>query len=412
LNRLGRVVTSVVLMLGALWAGGVAQAKREPGAVSVCVDSVSGQVRQVRSSVRCVGEIQNWSASNPAPLLCWKSLSVDVSIQNRSISVAPKSGCVAPNRAVPVGRAVVLCADGRFGLLRWPVTGVCASGNQKTLVHSAMTSTTTSTSTTVAPTITTATTVSPTTTTATTVSPTTTTTLAATTTTTVAPTTTTTVALTCATGGPCIVGDTGPGGGAVFYAAAATFASPGSTCNTAGVGGVSTCKYLEVAPTGWIVLPASQTNCVSPGTLSRDPICQWSGNSGTLIGVSAQGTAIGDGHANTTAIITQTSGGDTVGMAATISRAYQGGTKTDWYLPSKDELNELCKYAKNTGQAVGGGTRCSGGSSAFIRGFFPGGFWSSTESDASNAGIQEFLGGTISSSTKGTIYFVRSVRAF
>ena len=54
----------------------------------------------------------------------------------------------------------------------------------------------------------------------------------------------TVTALTCATGGSCIVGDTGPGGGKVFYVRAdgGTFTSTGSDCGTA-------CKYLEAAPT-------------------------------------------------------------------------------------------------------------------------------------------------------------------
>ena len=51
-----------------------------------------------------------------------------------------------------------------------------------------------------------------------------------------------TVVRTCANGGDCIVGNTGPGGGIVFYVSAANFTSTGSDCNT-------TCKYLEAAPT-------------------------------------------------------------------------------------------------------------------------------------------------------------------
>lgn len=49
---------------------------------------------------------------------------------------------------------------------------------------------------------------------------------------------------TCATGGTCIVGDRGPGGGIVFHVSASNFTSTGSTCGTA-------CKYLEVAPATW-----------------------------------------------------------------------------------------------------------------------------------------------------------------
>ncbi|MEI6743537.1 MAG: fibronectin type III domain-containing protein, partial [bacterium] len=68
-------------------------------------------------------------------------------------------------------------------------------------------------------------------------------------------TTNTTVAASCAAGGTCRVGDTGPGGGKVFYVAPTSFVSAGSACDTR-------CKYLEAAPIGWIkaATPAGQFN--------------------------------------------------------------------------------------------------------------------------------------------------------
>ena len=58
--------------------------------------------------------------------------------------------------------------------------------------------------------------------------------------------TTTTVALTCAQGGLCAVGDTGPGGGLVFYVH-----YDADDLFTCGATLASTCKYLEVAPNTW-----------------------------------------------------------------------------------------------------------------------------------------------------------------
>jgi hypothetical protein len=176
--------------------------------------------------------------------------------------------------------------------------------------------------------------------------------------------------LACADGGVCIVGDTGPGGGKVFYVhASGTFAC-GATL-------ASTCKYLEAAPT--------------TGTAAwTDALYIWSGNTSDAIGVTAQG--IGTGYKNTQAMVTQSS---TAGMAGTITRAYRGpNSLTDWHLPSKDELAQL--YAQKT--TVGG--------------FSSDYYWSSSEPVASSAWAQGFNSGTQNYFTKGATRYVRPVRAF
>ena len=155
---------------------------------------------------------------------------------------------------------------------------------------------------------------------ATTVAPTTTTTVAPTTTTTVAPTTTTTAApvASCATGGSCTPGvSTGAGGGRVFYYSAAPFTSTGSDCGT-------DCHYLEAATRyyGW------EDWCTD--------------HNYTTLGVTA--TGIGSGMANTiTANRTCTSG------AFQVAADYNNNGKYDWFLPSKDELNELYAYRTQLG---------------------------------------------------------------
>jgi len=194
--------------------------------------------------------------------------------------------------------------------------------------------------------------------------------------------TTATVDTTCAAGGACVVGDTGPGGGIVFYVAPTRFTSKGSVCDAA-------CKYLEAAPVGWITAatPAGQTNCGIPGT--RDPLCEWSGNTTTRIGITEVG--IGSGYANTSAMIAQS---NVAGRAATVARAFQGGGKTDWFLPSKDELNLL--YLQRS--AIGG--------------FASGYYWSSSEGDWRNAFVQYFRDGYQTDSNKSDPFYVRPVRAF
>jgi hypothetical protein len=64
------------------------------------------------------------------------------------------------------------------------------------------------------------------------------------------PSPTPTIALTCATGGTCVVGDTGPGGGIVYYVDNAGFSCGASYSSTGSpTGGL--CHHLEVAPSGW-----------------------------------------------------------------------------------------------------------------------------------------------------------------
>lgn len=156
---------------------------------------------------------------------------------------------------------------------------------------------------------------------------------------------TTQVALTCATGGTCVVGDRGPGGGIVFYVSTSPFTSTGSTCNT-------TCKYLEVAPATW----------QSGGTtIANDTTYQWSNNKtdGTVQLTGTVGTEsgfenekfswkIGQGFYNTS--VMKVAGASSTAQAAVL--AYAGSvTAGEWFIPSANELNELCKYSR--GQLTG-----------------------------------------------------------
>ncbi|MCX6269233.1 MAG: DUF1566 domain-containing protein [Bacteroidetes bacterium] len=102
-------------------------------------------------------------------------------------------------------------------------------------------------------------------------------------------------------------------------------------------------------------------------------------------------TAIGTGLANTNNIIAQTGSYTAAGLA----RAYSGGSYTDWYLPSKDELAKL--WAMNN---LGfGGFDCNP-------------YWSSTEYDAGNALYMYFCGTDQNYAAKYGGFLVRPVRAF
>ena len=126
---------------------------------------------------------------------------------------------------------------------------------------------------------------------------------------------------TCALGGACVAGNTGPGGGIVFYVAPTTFASTGSACTP-------DCKYLEAASVSWGNGISVQGGEVT-GTLTGDPELYWCQQESTT---NATGTAIGTGLANTNLMNGCTSG------AGFHARAYRGGGLSDWYLPSQAEV--------------------------------------------------------------------------
>jgi hypothetical protein len=127
---------------------------------------------------------------------------------------------------------------------------------------------------------------------------------------------------------------------------------------------------------------------------------RWYNGSNGSTGASA--TAIGTGAANTDAIIS-VQGATETDYAAWLARAYTGGGYTDWFLPSKEELNKM--YSKkadiNTTAATNGGSDFSTNS-----------YWSSTEFDNGAAWVQYFSNGYQYASPKGNTASVRAVRAF
>ncbi|MBU4228106.1 DUF1566 domain-containing protein [bacterium] len=158
------------------------------------------------------------------------------------------------------------------------------------------------------------------------------------------------------------IGDKGPAGGWIFY-------DKGSYS-----GGW---RYLEAAPksTEW-----------------TDK--QW-GSFKTLIGGTE--TGIGTGQSNTTKIIDIQGTGHT--YAAQLCDALVYGGYTDWFLPSKDELNLMYKNLK-VNNNIGG----------FASDSF---YWSSSVGNGYNAWYQLFAGGSQSYGDKYDYFVqVRAVRAF
>jgi hypothetical protein len=128
-------------------------------------------------------------------------------------------------------------------------------------------------------------------------------------------------------------------------------------------------------------------------TLDQSTGIRWyNGNYRTT---GATGIAIGTGLANTNTIITS-QGATATSYAAGLARAYSGGRYTDWYLPSKDELNKL--YLNRI--AIGG--------------FAYSNYWSSSENDNNFAWYQSFNFITTYQDEYGKYgeFYVRAIRAF
>jgi len=196
---------------------------------------------------------------------------------------------------------------------------------------------------------------------------------------------------TCAQGGPCVIGDIGPGGGRVFYVAPTTFTQEGASGSMCS----DDCKYLEAAPNTW-----------SGGTY--DPRRSWATENAPypdanpwieIPPASTLRTAIGLGYQNSVAVVNQ-SGNVAATSAAVAAREYRGGTKSDWFLPSKDELNEL--YIKRLDSNL---------ASIPSWGFVGDWYWSSSQFYDTEAYIQSFDDGVQQTSPKWADQLVRPIRA-
>jgi len=162
------------------------------------------------------------------------------------------------------------------------------------------------------------------------------------------------------------VGDTGPGDGKIFY-----------VDMTRAVGS----QYFEAACAGW------QNNC--DGT-TADPTADWGCNGESII--FADATAIGTGEGNTARIVDGCS--DPAGFAADLAADYSNSGESDWFLPSKDELNQMS--LRRT--AIGGLSSAS--------------YWSSSEYGANDAWYQMFPASGQGPASKPAAFYVRPVRAF
>lgn len=196
----------------------------------------------------------------------------------------------------------------------------------------------------------------------------------------------TSASLTCAEGGTCALGDTGPGGGIVFIVQTATAAAPW--------------RYMEVAPNTWnggVADPTMRWCSEADFDNNLDPIYNFVPE--LLTGDDEDihtSTALGSGFANTKKMLSGCRFG-----AANAAAGYNGGGKSDWHLPSKNELTQI--YVQRA-IVLGAYVPVTGGY-----------YWSSSEFDPDEPdfAIEVKLSGSASGDArKSNTRYVRPVRAF
>jgi len=151
-----------------------------------------------------------------------------------------------------------------------------------------------------------------------------------------------------------------------------------------------TIAYIfQVGDPGYVV---GQTHGLIASVADVGASNTWYNVTNTTTGATA--TAIGTGSANTTLIIA--SQGNTGTYAAKICRDYRGGGYSDWYLPSKDELEKLW-----LNYTIIGGFTITGSS-----------YWTSSEYDNANSWCLPFFSHFWWDNPKNNTNFVRAIRTF
>lgn len=177
--------------------------------------------------------------------------------------------------------------------------------------------------------------------------------------------------------------DRGPAGGWIFYI--------NPNYKTDGW------RYLEAAPED----QSNSSNWINSGS-SPNPQTTENGNTKSIIG---------SGIANTDAIINQT---NHISSAAKLCKDYRGGGYSDWFLPSADDVKEMCwvlhsrMYNGTTGEdnPAYGSNRVGGFNDYY--------YWSSSEQSSNNAYVCWFNNGEMTTAPKSTTtnLNVHAIRAF
>jgi len=164
------------------------------------------------------------------------------------------------------------------------------------------------------------------------------------------------------------IGDTGPAGGIIFY-------DKGSTTNG--------WRYLEAAPE------------------STEFSAEWGADGQNVLGTDM---SVGSGRRNTQLIVEHLNSRGESNRAAQLCAAMNIDGFTDWFLPSKDELNLM--YI-NLGQKGLGGFKVEDDRTTWTHIY-----WTSSQFSRSIAWHQNFSSGSQDIGNKINASSVRAVRAF
>ena len=202
------------------------------------------------------------------------------------------------------------------------------------------------------------------------------------------------------------IGDTGPGGGKIFYYLSAGFSCGVSFTDTGSPNG-GKCKYLEVAPVTWITPSDSTTVLLG----NRNDAVQVSG---VRLDASPVYDAndVGLGYKNSLAFRADSRAIANTGIRYV--RDYNGGSLSDWYVPTATELNILVYWSKGLTPVVNTRTTST---AAIINGDFNTAYYyyssSQTGANPFAAHIQSFNNGvTVTNQWSDTGMRVRPIRAF
>jgi hypothetical protein len=164
----------------------------------------------------------------------------------------------------------------------------------------------------------------------------------------------------------CKIGMTGPAGGHIFFV--------DYNDQYAGF------NYLEAAPS-----TCEATRAWSSANTAVTAARGWAAG------------AVGQGQANTTAILAVFTGDTDANNAAKYAMSCNAGSKTDWFLGSIGEMMLMYTNLRQAG----------------VGGFSPEFYWSSSEFDVTFAWFQSFVSGSqINDNKDFTTFYVRPVRAF